>query len=421
MADYELDDYHLHKKELSNSNFKLRHSFLKDRQIVNKARTHVTWKRKDGININHLFWAFPHHNEMAMEQYKEVMILHSELYDIEDITHVLFGGRLQVDAQAGETGTIPPHQFLNVGYINFLPRNENFENIKLVKVEMKIFADMYFDQVGSNNEKVNTFQVFTYNLFDEANSVDRISEKGLWLSSENSAMNYNAGTLTIDGNLINGENVSTSWPSTLFAPGHPFISHLNGNTITINAQKIHIKEIPLVLPDYKLKLNSVLGTYFDDGADVSAILNNTNIEIGDFWGLKSQTKSYETSQYWLDWFCQSGNGYQANLPLNSMLKKAEAIKEETHAKIAERVRDSGLEIFPNPSDRFFEILFDSDPEHSYEFTITDINGNLVLQETLGGQTSDKYILDLDGIKPGIYILKVFGDSMQIGIKKIVKR
>ena len=88
--------------------------------------------------------------------------------------------------------------------------------------------------------------------------------------------------------------------------------------------------------------------------------------------------------------------------------------------VATPIGEEGIKISPNPSTDKVTITFDSpDPRTAIYYRITDMFGNVVLQENvlLASSTYSRE-LDFSGYAAGVYVLRVIGTCEEIE-KKIV--
>jgi hypothetical protein len=99
----------------------------------------------------------------------------------------------------------------------------------LTRIKLKVAADMWFQQLGYDGEQVNTFQVFTYDLFNKEkhNSLqDAIELEGGSFEFSDNWMAYRPGTLTLKGTI---------------SPNDEYVSEVTANnTIIIRAERIKV-------------------------------------------------------------------------------------------------------------------------------------------------------------------------------------
>ncbi len=346
---------------------------------------------------------------------KNIIEMSSKFYPMDKVNKIKFEGRLGKRVDDSQVDNlISPYLLDNIdGYtlvqdhlITKMPSKENFKNTKLMKVEMKIIADMYFDQLSTDGDQINTTQVFTYLLFDKENNVDHLSSSGLVINDPNIFINdFHSGTIYLEGNIT---------------PSHPAVTKINGNILYIDAEDVVVTGLLTTPTNNKLYVRSVGNIYFEDNGTsfIGAGAGGTGeIEFRQHNNLLGSNNN-EASDQDIVSFCSS-NSYNADQIQNRIHNDLiENNSEEGDLDKEEDLKD--IRVFPNPSNGNIFVQFDSETNDSYRFKILDINGSKIIDESLKGQESDLFSIDLRKFQSGIYFLKIYDSNSQIGVKRIIK-
>lgn len=87
--------------------------------------------------------------------------------------------------------------------------------------------------------------------------------------------------------------------------------------------------------------------------------------------------------------------------------KKETVKEE-------------IKLYPNPADDSFLLEFEVPTEEKAQITVTDINGKVVLSETVSGSKIYKKQINSSSFADGTYILDIKQGDTHISKKVVVK-
>lgn len=249
-------------------------------------------------------------------------------------------------------------------------------NVKRVK--MKIAADMYFDQIGSNGLQNNTFQSFTYLLYDRDAGVDILN------STQDSTLllNYKQPHL-----VLTNETIETT---------DPFVLETKGNIIYVNAKTIELHGNIDVQSGYKAELRAT--------KNIKLVSGNTNVsnkvKFKIVNGLSRFDNITETTQSELDAFCQDqNNGYKALVAASKAEDEAEEPKEEPIKKIETRV-------YPNPAANQINITIDANDEREYTFQVFDLIGRSLINETITGANQPLFEINTELLSNGTYLLRI---------------
>lgn len=262
------------------------------------------------------------------------------------------------------------------------------------KIELKITADIYFNQIGSDGEQVNTTQGFTYLLMEGGQVVDGqiILESDQGGVTPYTPSTINLGTMTID-------------------PNNQYVTETIGNQIFIKAQKIIVDGVLNVQTGYELILLA------RGGVDVT-----TNGEIGSNVTISGQNAIFNTGpivmkdQSEVNTFCGNQvNGYKANKVTKRALESIQTdIGQETevHATFDKEVR-----LYPNPSHEFatVEVSLPTFETERIDIQLIDINGKVLNSYTTSGSGLQQFQIETYDLAAGVYIVQIqVGDS---GVRK----
>ena len=77
----------------------------------------------------------------------------------------------------------------------------------------------------------------------------------------------------------------------------------------------------------------------------------------------------------------------------------------------------GVEVYPNPADRFLTVSMES-KHTNVSIKVVNTMGQLVLVEEM--EELDKTILDISRFKPGVYLISIKSDQLE-KIVRIIKK
>jgi len=90
--------------------------------------------------------------------------------------------------------------------------------------------------------------------------------------------------------------------------------------------------------------------------------------------------------------------------------------------IAENSGDPGFAIYPNPTDGLFNIdIWGSPAENRINYSIYDMIGNSVRSGNFVSVNGKSHaVLDMSGVSRGVYMIRLYNDSMNNAFKIILK-
>jgi len=309
-------------------------------------------------------------------------VFNTKWYPIEDFGELLMA--LNINTAYRNSN---PHQ-------NYPPAHrlaELLEN-RLVKARLKILADVGFDQVAYTGEKVRNTQVFTYYLLDETQGVDYLN----YIDDEaaNDLRKYQPGTLVLKDELLNSSSKK------VFATV--------ANEIQVKAENIEVYGNITVPPGKTL----VLEAKDEVKVHPQAMLPlNTVMRINEhpfqFPEIVEQTNAQVRS------FCQDQeNGYQANF---LVAKQNDPAFQDTSSE----VNTNEIKIYPNPSSGVLQVEFGIASKW-LRVSLHDLKGRLYLEEVLSEDLSKAFELDLEDLKPGLYLLQIQNADGEFYSERVIK-
>lgn len=276
------------------------------------------------------------------------------------------------------------------------------------RIKLKIVGDFWFNQLGYDGEQINTFQVFTYDLFNskkDKSLATAITEAGGSIATNNNWMNYTPGTINLNG---------------IIAPGDPRITEQVGNTIYIRAENINVigqvgyQSFSNSNGPLYLKLEAFNSVNLLPG---SSLLRNASASIKkDMYG---EGKNPQASASFITNFCSNGD-YKANQASDRAVARIAAeqkIEEERKAK-----EKMSIAVYPNPASSYLIIEVKKQPQETQnvQFVMLDITGRPVLQRQEKSNSSGQYNLNLPTLSQGIYMLQITVGQETLVEKIVIK-
>ncbi len=319
--------------------------------------------------------------------------LNSGWYDSQDAANLLFGSQLKTTIYYRERF----HEFTplcgdNYSFNASIPAINSHElPLKITKVEMKVMADMYFDQLSFTEEEINTTQVFTYLLFDEPTGIDLFDVQGNYISPQQEAsfVKMYPGELTIESNIITGTS--------------PEVTHITQDFQIIVAAESVIIDVPvagaIVIPPSNgplVRIEAFEQIHMQPGAQLS---QNLNLRINkQAYGMAPSTPATQTQ---LSSFCASSSYNAQNFVPVQMMSAPLATIEPVLDIPLERLKTAELILFPNPARS--ELTIQTQGAGIDRLSIYDTASRPVMQATPGGQ--HLYQMDISRLAPGVYIVR----------------
>jgi hypothetical protein len=266
-------------------------------------------------------------------------------------------------------------------------------NLKIKKITMKLMPDMYFNQIGSNNGEINTTQVFTYLLYDDANSINTMTT--IAENQKSSLIKYTTGTLT-----INNEQITTT---------KPYVTSVSSNIIYVDAEKIEIGGTISVMSGYSVELRAyediISSSDLTLTGPISLILKKDFYNFGDI--LEGDDNAVTA-------FCQGANKkYQANIAAFALPDSNKVISESSSRVVYSTV-------YPNPTPDRAVINIYSDITANYKFKVLNVSGQEIIEQGMENITNPRFEIDLSDQAKGIYVVVVYKGDEIIKYHKIVK-
>ena len=93
----------------------------------------------------------------------------------------------------------------------------------------------------------------------------------------------------------------------------------------------------------------------------------------------------------------------------------------SYVGIEEFLLDGEVEVFPNPASDQVNISFVSNEEFDFNIVVADISGRqMINEEYFAKQGVNKYNLNLNGLRQGVYLLSLRGEKGTLNFKLIIR-
>jgi type IX secretion system substrate protein len=270
-------------------------------------------------------------------------------------------------------------------------------NLTIEKIEMKVLADYYFEQTAWNGEQVNTFQVFTYQIYEQG-GVDFIDE---YVTSENEIVLFNPGTIELTSNT--------------YGPNSPEVIYYNADSLFIRSRDVVIKGDIQVQSSYSLYIQAVNSIkQIPPSPSASTISPNVSMEIKDILGFGTMPMMTDEE---VTTYCTSTEGeYKAREYQARPGEKFEEIPEAP--EIPEKTKQLNFYTSPNPANNMFRAKMDEVELRQYTFQLINISGRVMINESVSGANDPVFEIDVSALPSGLYILVVTDELGNVARKNI---
>lgn len=329
-------------------------------------------------------------------------------YEVENTTNLLFGSSLSTSVYYREEY----ERFTPVcgGDIEFDAHIPDIVSSGLeftpVKIEVKVMADMYFDQLSFTGEEINTTQVFTYLLLDSENGIDLIADSSNYIAiadSSNFVQMY-PGELTIESEVITISSPEVSTGST------PNLIFVRADNIIIDKplRSLITGNMPFGFP---VKIMAYDKIHLKPGAH---LMRNLNLSINkDIYGggVSAPSSSNEVNS-----FCTS-NSYQSDDLKSNVVNANNSDSDQSilPEMDQELVR---MKFFPNPTSGQ---LFISSTQSIASAEVYDLSGRKLLHKNYGNEGDQEVTLNLNSLSNGVYVIKASSKGKIFTERLVVSR
>ncbi len=337
----------------------------------------------------------------------QVLIYNSNWTPLNNLHQMTFSTQMDIDIDYKDRyvcfmdSITNPHS--TCGLINNMSMSqlEAVFDLNVSKVKLKIMADMYFDQIGSNEKQVNTTQVFTHLLYDinrEENYVQLVDH-----FSENTM--YYPGTTILDNEYMDPNNDKVWWQ--------------NGNTLYVYSEDIIIKGDLHVAPGYELVLVAQNSVETNGNADIYSepITIETN---SNFWGTDD---GHPATSDEVSLFCSNRDLYKAYQPSEIARKTGDTVSVDSNETIPNDENDLLLKpevsIYPNPANEYVDVLIQNSSHNTVYVKLYTIQGGVLLDKKVSGELSSQFRVIMNNIPPGTYILHLVTDNGNQFSEKVI--
>lgn len=274
-----------------------------------------------------------------------------------------------------------------------------------IKIVLKIMADFYFEQESFQGEEINTTQMFSYLIFDEAQGVDLISDQGnnIDIADSSDFVLMFPGVLTMESNVLD-EN-SPEITDSFFSQSN--VDSVRADRIVVNDSLRGFKDSNGDGELYHLLAHS--GVKMVPGTHLKS-----NLHLGIMPELYGNPTSYPASDLYLSSFCS--NDYNAS-QLKGSLQKIRTLEDDSLYS-SQNSRSNYVSIFPNPTRDLLTIR--SSPADISAITIHDLSGRTLKQQSLQSHSQEVQV-NVSDISPGTYIVSVVCGSEVLTEKLVVAK
>ncbi len=320
--------------------------------------------------------------------------LASGWYEVENVTNLLFGSKLETSLYYREDySTFTPVCGTNGGTDVSVPTLTGTGlHFTPTKIEVKVMADMYFDQLSFTGEEINTTQVFTYLLLDTEQNIDLIADSVSYIpwASLPSFIQMFPGELTIESQVIS-ETSPEAYPASNF---------LN---VFVRADNVIIDKplsgliVNLPAADPLINVMAYDQIHIKPGAHIE---KNVRLSINkDIYGVAASLPAPGT---FVDSFCSSNSYLSSQLKSNSTDVNpgiSDASQDIDYKLELESIK---LNLYPNPTTGQLTIS----ATQSITFAeLYDLAGRRLIQEYYGDGGGQQVQLDLSALSNGVYVVK----------------
>jgi hypothetical protein len=278
-----------------------------------------------------------------------------------------------------------------------------FMDMEVENIVFKIAHDYYFDQIGTNGDQVNTFQVFSYQMYNKDEGINHLADETTWSTPAADFEAYTPGEVVLGSELID--------------TNHPAVTSVmfNGGLV-IDAQRVFITDGLNIEDGYTLTINALEEIRIEPGVQLSpsgAVDPRVHLNIKkDFYN----TPVFEYVNDASD-FCGENGDYQSNIASIRINEdnNNQGVPDEILASPKAR---GSIQLFPNPARDILTLR--SSHLDMMAITIYDLSGRPIKQKNLPNQTR-LYQMNLSGIAPGTYVVRIDCGGEVFSEKLIVTR
>lgn len=285
------------------------------------------------------------------------------------------------------------------------PYQEGDITSRINYIKVKILNDMYFNQIGTNDEPVNTTQSFSYILYDKEKGINHLSNVSEWSSQPVSGHfdKYIPGFVNLDST-----NYSI-WPE------HPYITEVGaGGLLYIDAENVVISHDLVILPGYHLIIRTLNEIKVKSGVRLTP---DVHLKIKrDYY--PTPIFEYADNNFIYD-FCNDNNQYHANISSANLQKSDHDNKRVLVDNSLEKKGINQVSIYPNPANTQIWIRSTSLPIS--EIQIIDLAGRIVIHEKPEDENVKKILMNTNTLQAGIYIVKTQCENAWSSQKLVIGR
>ncbi len=323
----------------------------------------------------------------------------SEFYNIETIQNVIFSLNFDVIGERLFFEEWPENELIGE---QSLYCGNPYLNIEIESVQFKIAADMYFHQKGWNGDQVNTFQVFTYELWHSKNGgsfeSNNIDNGGVTMGNS-SFVNYQPGIMEINS---------------IVQPTDPIVWNVSGNNIYVKGEDIRLKNTVGPAEGYNLIIEGMSIEIEKD----AVIELNTELISKFFYDYPKVEPIMGTADELGNYCDKDGGAYKANIYLNTKKEMSSNWGNSTTIKDQFEV-DTKISVYPNPVNQEVNVKVISGELTSCTIKVLSITGQTLIEERVNEDLVNGFAIGVEHLTNGYYILELFSDDGYRVQKKFV--
>jgi|GEM_PF-2192477 len=416
--------------------------------------------------------------QMSIQKSKGKRELMSAFYPIRDFANTELSS--VVTSKAIKSTFTDP---LQIGKYDVIKNNKFWIprfNSEIKKIEMKVMADMYFNQVGSDGEQVNTTQIFTYLLYDKDKGIN-VSNPSM-VSFKNNSVNQSEvdqyyTELIYKGSFLNrylnwykiNQNISAQ-SSQFGTYSDDMVNGGGGNPALVRRRMSYkVTDIANLTPMYDQEKEN--RDYFGGQIDLesagtivigpnhpwvirvegnklyikASVINiNATIDVASGYELiiqgekniettftsqigqnitleliknfRGKDQSKEATLTELSSFCNMNSGQYSGNESSAAFIKP---KDDT----SDDIKPLPIATFyPNPTNDIIRVnIQNTELNLKNRFIVMDITGKELINEVVLSEHSSEFAINLSEFVKGIYFIKVIDSSGNVYTSKVIKK
>ena len=270
--------------------------------------------------------------------------------------------------------------------------------MKIKSIRLKLMNDIYFNPKSFDDKEINTLDVFSYEIYNEANSSSNANMNAL--PDNSTFFRYFPGYLTIENEVI--------------SPTSRYVTERVGNILYIDAEHLIFKGNISVASGYTVEARFIVDAEITDNCEMTG-----DISIYQKKDFFNDPLFFEVDDSYLSNFCTGQNKkYKANLAQAST-KRDDKQNAPKQPNKNDKTEVLDLELYPNPTSNNLFIKISNDSESVYNFKVCDVNGKIIIEEQINGLKNPVFEIDVSKLSSGIYFVKVNTNDYHFKTEKLI--